>query len=252
MRPLPSKGTQRSSALGKPSMDGSSGELRSREGTCSLHWWAEVSVPTPASTALLSFPWALPIPWGFFFLLCKELGMGELYLVSPTLCQIVTKPPHLGGSHGPPASCTPTVKPLGWARSRRGGFFVSILHSRFWELPGGVQGCSKASPKLVVKCHSLIWRARDGSGGTTEPLPHVPHVGWVLDHCPFPGWGLSDGVLQLFLGPAYPCTSVPWCGTLVHVYGATCLHTPLLCPSHFCVKCLISKKSFLKCFLSDF
>lgn len=84
-------------------MDGSSGELRSREWTCSLHWRAEGSVPGPAPAALPSFPWVLPIPWVFFFLLSKELGMGELYLVAPALSQIVTKPPpRPGGSHGPP------------------------------------------------------------------------------------------------------------------------------------------------------
>lgn len=45
-----------------------------------------------------------------------------------------------------------------------------------------------------------------------SPYPIVPHVGWVLDHCPFAGarWWLSEGVFQLFLGPEYPCTSVPW------------------------------------------
>lgn len=139
MGPLPSKGAQRPPALGKPSMDGGSGELRSREQTCSLHSWAEVSVPAPAPTALLSFLWTLPIPWVFFFLLCKEFGMGELYSVSPTLCQVVMKPPpHPGGSHGPPASfCTPTVKPLGWARNGGAGgewgVFVSIPHPGFQE-----------------------------------------------------------------------------------------------------------------------
>lgn len=81
---------------------GSGGELKGREWTRSLHRWAELSVPAPAPAILLSFLWALPIPRVFFILLCKELGVGELYLVSPILCQVVMKsPPHPGGSQGP-------------------------------------------------------------------------------------------------------------------------------------------------------
>lgn len=138
--------------------------------------------------------------------------MGELYLVSPTLCQVVMKPPpHPGGSHGPPASfCTPTVKPLGWARNGRVFFFLcpsptlasgSCLD---WGGLGMLQSFSKTGSKMAFPdlegggCFRWYHRA---------PAP-CPSSGVGAGSPPWHWGGLSEGLLQLFLGPAYPCTSV--------------------------------------------
>lgn len=144
--------------------------------------------------------------------------------------------------------CTPTVKSLRWARNSRGVFFLCSSPTPgsgpcldWWSL-GMFQNLSKTgsempSPDLEGEgCFRRYHRA---------PAP-CPSCGVGAGSPPLPWQGLSEAVLQFFLGPEYPCTNVPW-------EPPASIPPHSLYPSHFYVKCFISKKIFFKMFsVSDF
>lgn len=208
MGPLPSKGAQRPPALGKPSMDGSGGELRGRERTCSLRWWAS---PCPRCSSVLPVDPAHPLG----FLLPSLQGIGDGGAVFGV--------PHpLPGSHEAASSSSwgqpwtpsfllyPNCEAFGMGQKWEGFFFLcpsptlasgSCLD---WGGLGMLQSFSKTGSKMAFPdlegggCFRWYHRA---------PAP-CPSSGVGAGSPPWHWGGLSEGLLQLFLGPAYPCTSV--------------------------------------------